>query len=85
MPEPQKGEPLNKFVSRYMGSKRAGKDFPNSKQRAAVAYSEYREAKKFNLQCVYEELAGGFREARLALNNLATRLLHLDTPSIISS
>lgn len=49
------------------------------------AASEYREAKKFNLQVVYEELAGGFREARLALNNLATRLLHIDTPTIIAS
>ena len=43
------------------------------------AAAEYREAKKFNLQSVYEELAGGFREVRLALNDLATRLLHLDT------
>lgn len=42
------------------------------------AASEYREAKKFNLQDVYEELAGGFREVRLALNDLATRLLHID-------
>lgn len=43
------------------------------------AASEYREAKKFQLQSIYEELAGGFREVRLALNDLATRLLHLDT------
>lgn len=42
------------------------------------AASEYREAKKFNLQVVYEELASGFREVRLALNDLATRLLHID-------
>jgi hypothetical protein len=49
------------------------------------AASEYREAKRFNLQSIYEELAGGFREARLALNNLATRLLHLDSPTIITS
>jgi hypothetical protein len=49
------------------------------------AASEYREAKKFNLQAIYEELAGGFHEARLALNNLATRLLHLDSPTIIAT
>lgn len=51
------------------------------------AASEYREAKKFNLQGVYEELAGGFREVRLALNDLATRLLHIDAhshPSIVT-
>ncbi len=49
------------------------------------AASEYREAKKFNLQAVYEELAGGFREARVALNNLATQLLHFDTPVVLIS
>lgn len=42
------------------------------------AASEYQEAKRFNLQGVYEELACGFREVRLALNDLATRLLHMD-------
>lgn len=45
------------------------------------AASEYREAKLFNLQAVYEELASGFREARVALNDLAHRVLHLDTPA----
>jgi hypothetical protein len=46
MPEPVKGESLSNFVSRYMGSSEARKDFRNSKQRAAVAYSEYRREKK---------------------------------------
>ena len=46
MPEKHKGEPLNKFVSRYVGSKRAKKDFPDIKQRLAVAYSEAGEKKK---------------------------------------
>lgn len=46
MPEPQSHEKLSSFVSRYMGSKKANKDFPDQKQRAAVAYSEFREAKK---------------------------------------
>jgi hypothetical protein len=45
------------------------------------AASEYREAKKFKLQAIYEELASGFREVRLALNDLASRLLHLDSPT----
>jgi len=45
MPEPRKGESLGKFVASYMGSKRARKDFPEAKQRAAVAYSEGRKAK----------------------------------------
>ena len=46
MPEVQKGEKLSSFISRYMGSKKANKDFPDQKQRAAVAYSTYRQAKK---------------------------------------
>lgn len=46
MPEVQRGEKLKDFVAKYMGSKKANKDFPDQKQRAAVAYSTYREAKK---------------------------------------
>lgn len=46
MPEPQKGEKLNDFVSRYMGSEHARKKFPKPSQRAAVGYSEYRREKK---------------------------------------
>lgn len=44
MPEPEKRETLTSFVSRFMGDKRDQK-WPQ-KQRAAIAYSEYREAKK---------------------------------------
>ena len=46
MPAVQKGESLSSFVSKYMGSGEARKDFPSQKQRAAVAYSEFRRAKK---------------------------------------
>lgn len=42
--------------------------------------AEFRDAKRFRLQSIYEELARGFHEARLALNDLAGRLLHLDSP-----
>lgn len=41
MPNPKKGESESAFVSRYMGSKEAMKTFPDQKQRAAVAYSEF--------------------------------------------
>ena len=44
------------------------------------AASEHRDAKRFDLHRIYGELADGFREARLALNDLAGRLFHLDTP-----
>jgi hypothetical protein len=46
MPERIKGEPLNKFISRFAGSKREKKQFPNIKQRIAVAYSEARRGAK---------------------------------------
>lgn len=41
----------------------------------------HREAKRFDLHRIYEELAEGFREARLALNDLGARLLHLESPA----
>ena len=44
VPSPEKGEKLNSFVSRFMGDKRDQK-WPQ-KQRAAIAYSEYKESKK---------------------------------------
>lgn len=43
MPKPEKAEKLNHFISRYMKSSEAKKSFPKQSQRAAVAYSEYRE------------------------------------------
>lgn len=46
MPSPEGGEKLSSFVQRYMGSKKANKDFPDQKQRAAVAYNSFKEAKK---------------------------------------
>lgn len=45
MPTPTKGEKLNHFIGRYMKSKEARKSFPKQSQRAAVAYSEAREAR----------------------------------------
>jgi len=44
MPEPKKGETTREYVSRFMKSKEAQKDFPDPKQRAAVAYSKARQA-----------------------------------------
>jgi hypothetical protein len=45
MPNPVKGEKMSSFISRYMGSKESRKSFPEQKQRAAVAYSEWRRRK----------------------------------------
>lgn len=44
------------------------------------AAAEHRDARRFDLQRIYRELSDGFREARLALNDLAERLLHFETP-----
>jgi hypothetical protein len=41
MPKPRKGEKEQKFVSRFMSSGEAINSFPEAKQRAAVAYSEF--------------------------------------------
>lgn len=46
MPNPRPKETLHSFMSRFMGSKEAGADFPDQKQRAAVAYSKFRRRKK---------------------------------------
>jgi hypothetical protein len=46
MPKPNKGESREEFVSRYMSDPKAKKDFPDEKQRLAVAYSEYKKNQK---------------------------------------
>jgi hypothetical protein len=46
MPAREKGEPLSKFIGRFVSSKRERKQFPDLKQRLAVGYSEARAAAK---------------------------------------
>ncbi|HWW30335.1 MAG TPA: hypothetical protein VNY80_09995 [Steroidobacteraceae bacterium] len=46
MPTRERGEPLSKFIGRFVGSKRERKQFPDIKQRLAVGYSEARSAAK---------------------------------------
>jgi len=45
-PNPEKGENLASFMSRFMGSSEARSDFRDAKQRAAVGYSKFRKKKK---------------------------------------
>jgi hypothetical protein len=40
MPARTEGEPLSKFIGRFMKSKRDKKKWPDIKQRLAVGYSE---------------------------------------------
>ena len=40
MPKREPGEPLGKFISRFVSNKRERKKFPNQKQRLAIGYSE---------------------------------------------
>lgn len=42
MPQPQKDETQDAFISRFMGDSVMVKDYPEEKQRAAVAYSTWR-------------------------------------------
>lgn len=42
----QEGEPLNKYIAKFVSNKREKKHFPNIKQRLAVAYSESRKSGK---------------------------------------
>jgi hypothetical protein len=49
MPSPAKtGETESEFVSRCMGDSNMNKEFPDQKQRAAVCFSKYKQAKKRN-------------------------------------
>jgi len=40
MPLREPGEPLNKFIGRFMKAKREKRKFKSTKQRLAVGYSE---------------------------------------------
>lgn len=42
MPNPNKGETKEEFIARFMSSPEAKKDFPDEKQRLAVAYSKWK-------------------------------------------
>lgn len=47
------------------------------------AAADHRDAMRLDLHGIYREIAEGFHEARLALNDLAKRILHMDTaPSL---
>ena len=42
----REGEPLSKFIGRFVGDKAEEKKFPDRKQRLAVCYAEARESSK---------------------------------------
>lgn len=46
MPNPRKGEKEKDYLNRFMNSEEAKRDFPDPKQRAAVAHSKYRDRGK---------------------------------------
>lgn len=46
MPYPVKEETKSEFLQRFMGSKEAQRDYPDQAQRAAVAYSLWRNRNK---------------------------------------
>jgi hypothetical protein len=46
MPSPTRKESLSGFVNRFMSSGESKRSFPNTKQRYAVARSEFKRKKK---------------------------------------
>lgn len=46
IPQPNKNEEQQKFISRCMGDSVMNKDYTDQKQRAAVCYSTWKRAKK---------------------------------------
>ncbi len=44
--------------------------------------ASHRDARRFDLDRIFEELAAGFHDARLALNDLADRLFHFEQPNL---
>jgi len=46
LPNPEKKDKIKDFVGRFMGNETAVKDYPDVKQRAAIAYQTYRDWKK---------------------------------------
>lgn len=57
LPSPQKDEDQSKFISRCAGDETMNKDYPDTKQRVAICYSQWKNkdkkdpdsAKAFNL------------------------------------
>lgn len=52
MPKPRKGETKEEFIARFMSSEEAKRDFPDEKQRLAVAYSIWEQHHKKELNFV---------------------------------
>jgi len=46
LPEPEKNESVSAFVKRCMADDVMNKEFPDTKERAAVCYNQHRQAKK---------------------------------------
>lgn len=49
LPDPRKSEKRSEYVSRFMSSKSAKKEFPDREQRVAVAYSKWRDERGENM------------------------------------
>jgi hypothetical protein len=54
---PKKGESKDDFISRFMGSELAMKEFPDHKQRVAVAFSQLKKTKNLNEELFKAEFA----------------------------
>jgi adenine deaminase len=46
MPKRSEGEPLNKYIAKFVSNKHEKREFPNIRQRLAVGYAESKRGKK---------------------------------------
>jgi hypothetical protein len=59
LPKPSKKETEQEFVSRCMGDDMMNEDFKDSKQRAAVCYSQYRKRLKNKGEASWDDVRKG--------------------------
>jgi hypothetical protein len=54
IPKPNKGESKDNYISRFMSSEIMKKEYPDEKQRLAIAYSEWRKHQESNKEMILE-------------------------------
>jgi len=63
IPHPKKNEDKEKFISRFMGNKAMVTEYPDNKQRAAVAYSIWkRKNKKQTSESIFDKYVAMVKE-----------------------
>ena len=66
MPNPRKGQTQQEYIAEFMSSPEARRDFPDEKQRAAVAYSKWRERSNAD-EAKWEDMDPDEKEAMIKI------------------